>query len=621
MEKIRVYLKMKNASAEGLYSLDEDNVLVYKGAIIENPVSEGFVSHNYNKLRSKLINNGVIVDYVLQEDYLFSSTSAAAAVIGGRSAAGPIEWRDKDRNTIKDLQIQRERLSLLMQYFQDNRDYYPDNEVLDEAKSLSEQYSMESLNLLTIEQYDNPGEYNSVTYLMEYKTKKLSGGSFGSSRNKLFFKSEDEYHNAKFITEQYPNLTVDERFELYRNDLYEFVTSFNRDTYISRDFNILQRGTNYIRSKLINIYYPNTIMNLDSIEIMRKIAKYLGMEYKHYNDSIEINIAITNFIYNRIPEARDVSLYTLTHVVWMFYSNEVLQENKTEDVDEAVIIDEETKDDLFMDEVTVDEIEYLLRNKKNIILQGAPGVGKTFSIKKIIKRKFDIVNPEDQILTVQFHQSYSYEEFIEGLRPRTYDTGFSVEPGIFKQFVENNVLLNPDNDYFLIIDEINRGNLSKIFGELLMLIEADKREVEKVVLPYSNQSFSVPKNLYIIGTMNTADRSLALIDYALRRRFSFVNLSPKFSTPKFNDYLIGKGLSEENIDQVNNTMQHINSKIKDELGDNFEIGHSYFVSKTVDNYETWYKNIIKYDIIPLLEEYFFDDLEIVRKIIIDLDLL
>lgn len=180
--------------------------------------------------------------------------------------------------------------------------------------------------------------------------------------------------------------------------------------------------------------------------------------------------------------------------------------------------------------------------------------------------------------------------------------------------------MKPEKSYFLIIDEINRGNLSKILGELLMLIEADKRESEEVELPYSNESFSVPSNLYIIGTMNTADRSLALIDYALRRRFSFVDLVPMFETSKFNKHLGNAGLKGNEVEVINKTMKSINKEIREDLGKNFEIGHSYFVCDEIKDFYSWYASIIKYDIIPLLKEYYFDDEEKVQKIITDLEL-
>ena len=173
----------------------------------------------------------------------------------------------------------------------------------------------------------------------------------------------------------------------------------------------------------------------------------------------------------------------------------------------------------------------VLERKQNIIFQGVPGVGKTFIIKSILKTRFSISSENYQ--TVQFHQSYSYEEFIEGLRP--VSGVFEVKDGLFKEF-SNKASKDPDNPYFFVIDEINRGNISKIFGELLMLIESDKRETYSVKLPYSGEDFTIPKNLYIIGTMNTADRSLSLVDYALRRRFSFITL--KASTISSTDFSI-----------------------------------------------------------------------------------
>ena len=267
--------------------------------------------------------------------------------------------------------------------------------------------------------------------------------------------------------------------------------------------------------------------------------------------------------------------------------------------------------DLFLEEVFMNDSEYekiykLLMRKKNIILKGSPGVGKTFMARRLA---YSIIGKKakDQVLSVQFHQSYSYEDFIEGIRPNK-DGKFVLTPGVFKEFVDV-AKNNRDKDYFVIIDEINRGNLSKILGELMKLIEYDKRDKEDVILPYSKESFTIPENIFIIGTMNTADRSLAMVDYALRRRFAFIQVNPAFNNPKFSNWLIEKNnIKENDVNLLCNKMIALNEAIDDDLGEGFEIGHSYFVDNLdSNNFTQSYKDIIDYEIIPLLEEYWFDD--------------
>lgn len=264
-----------------------------------------------------------------------------------------------------------------------------------------------------------------------------------------------------------------------------------------------------------------------------------------------------------------------------------------------------TKED-FLNEVYMAEENYntlvgLLKNKKNLILQGAPGVGKTFAAKRLA---YSMMGEKDdsRIEFVQFHQNYSYEDFIMGYKPQ--DKGFKLTNGIFYQFCMN-AAEHPDKDYFFIIDEINRGNMSKIFGELLMLIEKDYRGTT-VTLAYSGTTFSVPKNLYIIGMMNTADRSLAMIDYALRRRFSFYEMEPGFNSEGFKAYQASLKNETFNalIEQIIDLNREIN--IDDSLGPGFRIGHSYFCSQE-ECTEEWMKAVVYYDIIPMLREYWFDD--------------
>lgn len=262
----------------------------------------------------------------------------------------------------------------------------------------------------------------------------------------------------------------------------------------------------------------------------------------------------------------------------------------------------------FLNEVYMSEDDYVrlksqLLLKKNIILQGVPGVGKTFSAKRLA---YSIMGEKDdsRICVVQFHQNYSYEDFVEGYKPD--DCGFKLRKGIFYNFCTE-AKNNPRKEYFFIIDEINRGNMSKIFGELLMLIEKDYRG-EKMRLAYSGENFYVPKNLHIIGMMNTADRSLAMIDYALRRRFSFFSLKPGFESEGFKKQQAV--LNNEKFNRLVSEIIELNKEIinDDSLGAGFEIGHSYLCFKEVEVVSNeWLYAVVYFDVIPLLQEYWFDN--------------
>lgn len=282
---------------------------------------------------------------------------------------------------------------------------------------------------------------------------------------------------------------------------------------------------------------------------------------------------------------------------------ELTKEDLDDPDEEEPEAEEYTKKD-FLNDVFISEKEYdilstLLKRKKNIILQGAPGVGKTYAAKRLA---YSILGQKSKknIKVLQFHQSYSYEDFIAGFRPT--ENGFSLESGPFYDFCKD--AENDSVPYFFIIDEINRGNLSKIFGELLMLIEADKRS-EKVSLLYLNEEFGIPENVYIIGMMNTADRGLAVIDYALRRRFAFYEMKPAFDTERFKAKLSGSCSETENLISV---IKNLNTAITedDSLGPGFQIGHSYFCSdEPLSKLDL--EAIVEYEIIPLINEYWFDE--------------
>ena len=270
--------------------------------------------------------------------------------------------------------------------------------------------------------------------------------------------------------------------------------------------------------------------------------------------------------------------------------------------------DEQFLNSVYVNENDLTTMKALLNRKKNLILQGAPGTGKTFAAKRLA---YALMGEQDdsRIELVQFHQSTTYEDFVIGYRPNG-DGGFDIQPGVFTRFCRRAAADQEHRPYIFIIDEINRANISKVFGELLMLIEADHRN-DSVLLPVDGSRLSVPDNLYLIGMMNTADRGLALIDYALRRRFAFFEMKPALDHPKFRAML--KNAHNEKLTALVDKVILINRQIADDpaLGPGFCIGHSYFcTANTLSDEEV--AAIARYEIEPLIAEYWFDDCERVR---------
>lgn len=336
-------------------------------------------------------------------------------------------------------------------------------------------------------------------------------------------------------------------------------------------------------------------------------------EYDNTRDDEYKNIRQVDWTHNGVwPHPGQAVMKTLTDITsytdYVEKLNSLFEDETEEDAEDVEktyppYTKEDFLSEVFMPEEEYDKLSGILRIKKNIILQGAPGVGKTFVAKRIAFSMMGVKDVE-RVMMVQFHQSYSYEDFIMGFRPST--DGFELKRGAFYNFCKK-AEIDGDNDYFFIIDEINRGNLSKIFGELFMLIENDKRGVSLQLL-YSDEKFSVPKNIYIIGMMNTADRNLAMLDYALRRRFAFFEIKPGFTTDGFREYRMS--LENEKFDKLIACVESLNNVISNDesLGDGFCIGHSYFCNLLPDTInDQVLSGIVEYELIPLLKEYWFDE--------------
>ena len=265
--------------------------------------------------------------------------------------------------------------------------------------------------------------------------------------------------------------------------------------------------------------------------------------------------------------------------------------------------------DLFMSDAALTGLLNSLKRKMNLVLQGPPGVGKSFVAKRLAHLLLGEAD-DTRVEMVQFHPSYSYEDFIMGYRAS--GTGFVREAGVFLKFVRDVVLVNPGKDYVFIIDEMNRANLGKVLGECMLLLEGDKRGPEhKVMLPYGGEYMYLPDNLYLIGTMNTADRSLALVDFALRRRFAFKRLQPELGE-RFTSYLTDKHrLTAEFVTQLTDAVGRLNAQVAEDrtLGADFLIGHSYFSGgpQEAESPEAWYERVLEDEIGPQLEEYWIEN--------------
>ncbi|MBR1688464.1 MAG: AAA family ATPase [Prevotella sp.] len=470
-------------------------------------------------------------------------------------------------------------------------------------------FPLESLKEMPLEKYTNLNRDDSFCYWVEIKTQMLGsikGGSsskFGiyqyasepKSKNKL--DSDDTYAWYSLYEEK----TAQTAYEKVRTAIVRIAT-YARNGEFKKIDDITVFGDVY-KWKIAFLYSNLSLIPIYRREWLAQIASSMGMKTAEHASISELQAFL-------MSKKGDTDLFA--------YYDHWLAALKTSESPMADIVDEENSHpegmlkpaysktdflgEVYLSDADFDRLHRLLLCKKNVILQGAPGVGKTFAAKRLAYAMMG-EKDDERVEMVQFHQNYTYEDFIMGYKP-TENGGFTIKTGLFYKFCKR-AADDTDNPYFFIIDEINRGNLSKIFGELLMLIENGYRN-KSVKLAYNGESFYVPDNLYIIGMMNTADRSLAMIDYALRRRFSFFDMRPAFDSAGFIAYQ--KSLANKKFDDVIEAVKQINEAIRkdDSLGSGFCIGHSYFCNQTTCD-EAWLSDVVDYDLTPMLREYWFDN--------------
>lgn len=477
-------------------------------------------------------------------------------------------------------------------------------------ESFLKKFPLESIANMPLEEYTNLNKYDSFCYWVENKTKILGSIKGGSSFKFGIYEYVNRPESKKITTDDryawYSLLkknTAQEAYKVIRETIVKIALLARRAEWNAIN-DITLFGTAY-KWKIAFLYSNLSLIPIYKEDWLNIIATKKGMK-----DAQSATFAEKQEFLMGVKDVEDL----------FEYYDKLLKLCKLEDKNgNATLKDEEQKEipalktftlyteNDFLNEVYIGELYYqklknLLLNKKNVILQGAPGVGKTFAAKRLA---YSIIGErdDDRIELVQFHQNYTYEDFIMGYKP-TETGGFKIREGVFYSFCKR-AEDDTDRPYFFIIDEINRGNLSKIFGELLMLIEKDYRGT-KARLAYRDEEFSVPRNVFIIGMMNTADRSLAMIDYALRRRFSFFEMRPAFQSEGFKRY--EEGLANEKFNQVIEAVVRLNDTIMkdDSLGSGFCIGHSYFCNQEKCD-ELWLSNVIEYDLLPMIREYWFDN--------------
>lgn len=429
--------------------------------------------------------------------------------------------------------------------------------------------------------------------------------------SKSYFKGEDYLHllndlSVRFKEDYFPAHSFP---ELYLTALRKY------ESYVTNDEELLSNN----QWKVVVLQFIKELCQKNGTNTFTRqdlLNNYIEQFEEKFPNNKSIGESLSNTL-QRLREKNNLSF--LEKGKYQLLNNDFEED---EDIDNENIIEQSIvkeiynledliKEGCFVEEEQLSKIISSLNRRKSIILQGPPGTGKTWLAKRLANIIVGYKN-SNNIKAIQFHPNMSYEDFIRGYRP-SGDGRLALIDGPFLEMI-NKARNDSQSNYVMVIEEINRGNPAQILGEMLTLLEVDKRTpTEALELTYRREhenGIFIPNNLYVIGTMNLADRSLAMVDFALRRRFAFFYLAPNFDE-KWLNYMIDKTkLSRKSLEKIRHVMNNLNQYIATEemLGNAFTIGHSYLTCDSViPDAMSWYKDIIDSEIKPLLEEYWFDD--------------
>ncbi len=505
----------------------------------------------------------------------------------------------------------------------------------DDVRQLREEFvkrfPLETLGDMTLEQYAGGKLYDGFCYWLETRTRNLGSISGGSSAKFGVYLGSDKQWHYNIRSFQ----SVEDALVKLKHALVVLTNAVQKGEFDKLDelgANLLGPNRYMLRSKPLYLYFPDAFIPCFKIEHLEYFMSLFEVGPQTGFDLLALNRQLLNHLRN-LPEFTGFDTRQMMNFLYDCFTPPVKLTTPAPIVEIEGVPNVET-------ETLSKELQRLIelvQRTRNIILYGPPGTGKTYIAQEFASQFLDSQKEqpfEHYYTLVTFHQSFAYEEFVEGLKPRLSETlplpdqqnnttgdnqqqhsGMNVEyaivPGIFKRVcmqAQEDWQKYPENTpkYVLVIDEINRANIAKVFGELITLIEDDKRLGQGhellVNLPYSGKRFGVPPNLYILGTMNTADRSIALLDLALRRRFAFMEVMPDAT-------LLHEKIAGVDLQKL---LERLNQRITVLLDSDHQIGHSYFINvQAIDGLRfAWY-----YRIVPLLQEYFYQDGERLQAVL------